>query len=406
MVDTTADAGAQVETRPVAAAGARLNSIDLMRGVVIVLMVLDHVRDYFHYQAWLFDPLDVTQTNAGLYVTRWITHFCAPTFLFLSGAAALLHGEKLGSKGALSKFLLTRGLWLILLEFTLVNFAWNFSWPAFPLLVIWAIGLCMVAMSALVWLPRAAVLAVGVALIGLHNLLDPISAESLGPLAPLWHVLHQPGLAGELFGKPVFIAYPLLPWLGVMALGYGLGDVFLKDAADRKRILTLLGLAMITAFALLRAWNVYGDANTWAPHGDPWRTLGDVFDVSKYPPSLLYVLVTLGPVFLLMPWLERARGWLAEFFLVFGRVPFFAYLGHIFVAHLLMLGVGMAFGLPAETFVGVIVDPGPLIEIGWGFPLPVVFGMWLLVLVILYGPARWFGDLKRRRSGEWWWSYL
>lgn len=391
--------------RPIDGIG-RIRSIDILRGVVIILMALDHVRDYFHAAAWTMNPLDVEQTSVWLYATRWITHFCAPVFVFLAGVSAFLYGARVDSRGQLSRFLLTRGLWLILLEFTLINWAWNFSIPGLALIVIWAIGASMVVLAGLVWLPRAVVLAVGLAIVLGHNLLDPLTPQGFGAWDWLWIVLHDPGPIISDSGQFLaFVAYPLLPWIGVMALGYGLGGLFLRPAEERARILPWLGLAMVAAFLILRATNLYGDPNIWTMQADAWRTAGDFLDTTKYGPSLLYVLMTLGPAFAIMPWLEKLKGPVAEVFTTYGRVPFFVYVAHILVAHLLMTAVGLAMGLPLSLFIDVMADPSDLVAANWGFGLFWVYAAWILVLAILYPACRWFGDLKARRK-DWWLSYL
>lgn len=384
---------------------ARLQSIDLLRGIVIVLMALDHVRDFFHASAFLFDPLDLQMTTPVLYLTRWITHFCAPTFVFLAGASAFLHARKIGSRAAMSRFLLTRGLWLILLEFTLVAYAWNFTLNSIALQVIWAIGVSMVVLSALVWLPLPAIMAFGVLIVAGHNTLDSVTPAALGKLGPLWTLLHEEGPITLWNGFGVWVLYPLIPWIGVMALGYGLGFVFLQHAAIRFKTLTTLGLLMIAGFFLLRASGFYGEPRPWMLHADALATIGDFLNTRKYPPSLLYLLMTLGPVLVLLPWLERLKGFTAELFASFGRVPLFFYVLHLYLAHTLMMAVGMVMGYPAEIFVGVMADPKIMIEIGWGFSLLVVYCVWLLVLAILYPACRWLGEVKRRRH-KWWFSYI
>lgn len=386
--------------------GQRLSSIDILRGLVIVLMALDHVRDYFHVAAFTMNPLDVEQTSGWLYATRWITHFCAPIFVFLAGVSAFLYGSKVDSRGRLSRFLLTRGLFLILMEFTLINLAWNFAWPGLALIVIWAIGASMVVLSGLIWLPRLAVFLIGLAIIVLHNLLDPITPAMLGDAGWLWNVLHDPGPIISSSGDFIaFVAYPLLPWIGVMAIGYGLGAVFLGETQERSRFLTLTGLGMIVLFVILRGLDLYGDANHWEGWPNVWQTVGDFLDTTKYPPSLLYVLMTLGPAFVLLPWLERLRGPVATIFQTYGRVPFFVYIGHILLAHLLMVVIGMAMGQPFSLFQNVLANPGPLIEAGWGFGLGIVYLVWIGVLVALYPLCVWFGRLKEHRR-DWWLSYL
>ena len=383
----------------------RLQSIDILRGIVIILMALDHVRDFFNASAFLFDPLDLQKTSPALYLTRWITHFCAPTFVFLAGTSAFLHGRKIGSRAALSRFLLTRGLWLILLEFTVVAYAWNFTLNSIALQVIWALGVSMMVLAALVWLPLPAIIGFGLVLIAGHNAFDRVTPASMGAFGPLWTLLHDEGSIQLWNGFGVWVLYPLVPWIGVMALGYGLGFVFLQDAALRLKTLTVLGLSMIAGFLLLRAGGFYGDPRAWTMHADLWTTAGDFLDTRKYPPSLLYLLMTLGPVLVLLPWLERAKGFGAELFASFGRVPLFFYVLHLYLAHALMLAIGMAMGYPAGIFVGVMADPKAMIGIGWGFSLPLTYCVWLLILAILYPACRWFGALKRRRH-DWWLGYL
>lgn len=379
----------------------RLTSIDMLRGLVIILMALDHTRDYFHHGAGLFDPTDPQKADLALYLTRWITHFCAPTFMLLAGVSAFLQGANGKSRPALSKFLLTRGLWLIFLEFTVVSFAWNFQILGLGLIVLWALGASMVALSALVWLPRRVVLAIGVAIIAGHNLLDPISADSLGSLSWLWHILHEPGFVPPM----TFVAYPILPWIGVIALGYGLGPIFTADPVKRDRTLITLGLAMVGAFLVLRGINVYGDPRPWTGLADPLRRVFSFFNVAKYPPSLDYILITVGPMLALIPALERLKGLPAKVLNVYGKAPFIFYVAHIYLIHIAMLATLVALGMPAELSKGVIIDTSALIKADWGFALPVVYGVWIAVVVALYPLCRWWGDLKRRRT-DWWLSYL
>lgn len=385
----------------------RLESIDIMRGIVIVLMTLDHVRDFFHASAFLFDPLDVEKTSAALYVTRWITNFCAPTFVFLAGVSAFLYASKAGGRLAVSRFLLTRGLWLVFLELVVVGFAWNFTLGGgvVGLAVIWAIGASMVVLSALAWLPSRSVLVIGVLIVAGHNALDALTPETMGGLGWVWTLLHEGGPITLANGFIVYVAYPLLPWIGVMAIGYGMGFVFLQESALRFKALTSLGLLMVGGFFVLRGFRIYGDPQEWITHANGLAVAGDFFDVRKYPPSLLYVLITLGPVFLLLPWLERCKRFTAELFATFGRVPLFFYVLHLYLAHGLMMAIGMAMGYPAAAFVGVMNDPGAVVAIHWGFSLPVVYGVWILVLVVLYPACRWFGGVKKRRR-DWWLSYL
>lgn len=377
----------------------RLDAIDMLRGLVICLMVLDHVRDFFH--AGSFDPLDLSQTSPALFATRWITHFCAPTFVFLSGVSAYLQHANGKPTPSLSRFLLTRGLWLIFLELTLINIGWQFVPALVFLQVIWAIGVSMVVLSALVWLPHRAVLALGVLIVAGHNLLDGITPESLGAAAPLWNLLHVTGVA-LVAGIPVLFAYPVLPWMGIMLLGYGLGGVFTKEQPARNRSLLLIGGGMFALFVLLRFLAVYGDPNAWQGHPELWKTVGDFIDVLKYPPSFLYVLVTIGLALMFIPLLEKLRGPPASVLLAFGRTPLFTYVLHIYIAHLLALATGVALGFPAQSLLNPFFVGAPD---GWGFNLAITYGVWLLVLAILYPLAKWFEGVKRRRR-DWWLGYL
>ena len=380
----------------------RLDAIDMLRGLVIALMVLDHVRDFFHTDAFLFDPTDPTRTTPLLYATRWVTHLCAPTFVFLCGVSAYLQRVNGKDPPTLSRFLLTRGVWLVLLEVTIVGFGFNMSLPFLFLQVIWAIGVGMIVLAALVWLPPRVVLGIGVAIVAGHDLLSAIKAADLGALAPVWRLAFQPGLLGAQLG---FVAYPAIPWLGVMCLGYGLGHVFVQPADQRRRTVLTLAIGALALFIVLRLLNRYGDPLPWARQSDAVRTLLSFFNVSKYPPSLLYVLVTLAISLTLMRWLERLRGLPARVLLAYGRTPLFTYVLHIYVVHCAALLVGVANGFPASGFFGFLRDPSRLIAAHWGFGLAVVYLVWLLVLALLYPPARWFAGVKRQRR-DWWLSYF
>ncbi len=386
--------------------GERLRSIDILRGLVIALMALDHVRDFLHYAAFQFDPLDAGQTPFVLYVTRWLTHFCAPTFVFLAGVSVWLQAAKGKSPRELSRFLLTRGLWLFLLELTVIGFGWSFSLPFMPFLqVIWAIGISMVVLAGLVWLPRGAALAIGIAIIAGHNLLDPITPQQFGGLGAAWTLLHEGGVLLSNGTPSVLIPYPVLPWLGVMAFGYGLGAVF--QSPNRDRILAMIGAGMIVAFVALRLLNGYGNPQPWGAGEDLRTTLMRFFNVQKYPPSLMFVCATVGPALLLTPLFERWRGWFAEFFRTFGAVPLFAYVLHIYVAHLLALAVNAALGKPFAGFIdfihNIVLDPQSLASSG--VTLPYVYLAWIGVLALLYPMCRWWARVRATRR-TWWMSYL
>src|SRR5215468_6955847 len=285
-------------------ARARLDSIDLLRGLVMVLMALDHTRDFFSASGP--NPRDIA--DPALFLTRWVTHFCAPTFIFLAGVSAFLYGERGRSVGQVSLFLLTRGLWLILIEFTVMRFCWTFSFHinVFVLQVIWVTGASMVVLAGLVHLPRGAIAAIGLAMIAGHNLLDGIDAADLGNAAWLWTLLHQPGLIEIVPQLKLFVLYNLVPWSGVMAAGYALGPLFRLDPASRRSFLIRTGVAVIAGFVVLRATNLYGDPDVWSMQGSVLGTVLSFIDCEKYPPSLLYLMMTLGPALILLA-LFRAR---------------------------------------------------------------------------------------------------
>ena len=394
---------------PQAATAPRLKSIDLMRGLVIVFMVLDHVRDFVHVDAVRFEPLDPARTTALLYATRWITHLCAPTFVFLAGTSVWLQRTRGRTATELSRFLLSRGLWLVLLELTVIGFAWSFSLPFLWMLqVIWAIGCSLVALAALVHLPRGAVLALGVLILAGHNLLDPVQPAQFGAFAYLWMALHSPGL-WYYHGVPfAFEPYPVVPWLGVMLLGYGLAPWFLMAPAGRDRRFVALGAAMLALFLLLRYFNLYGDPHPWKVQASLGPSVMSFLHVEKYPPSLLYVCATLGLMFVLVPLFSRWRGPTARAFLVFGSVPLFAYVLHLYLAHALAILVRLAAG---QSIAGefdqlrVILLHPQLLE-GTGVSLPGVYAAWVAVLALLYPACRWYSRLRQRHRDWRWLSYL
>lgn len=380
----------------------RIRSIDILRGIVMVLMALDHVRDYFSDVR--FDPTDLEHTNPALFFTRWITHYCAPVFVFLSGTSAFLSLQKGKTKAEAARFLLLRGLWLVLLEVTVVRLGWQFNidYHFTVLQVIWVLGVSMIVLSGAIFLPRWLMATVALLLISGHNLLDAAPArELLSGLAG--HLLHITGPVLRTQDHMVLVMYPIIPWVGVMMAGYCLGPLFLQEPRRRNRQLVLLGLRAVVLFLVLRGINVYGDPNPWQQQRSGVMTVLSFFNVQKYPPSLIYLLMTLGPALALMPLLERWTGWLPERITVYGKVPMFYYLLHLFLIHGLSMIVGMAMGFPADLF----TDMGRLFnsQSGWGFGLAAVYGWWLLVVVLLYFPCRWFMHIKMRHR-KWWLSYL
>jgi uncharacterized membrane protein len=386
---------------PAASARPRLDSIDFVRGLVMVIMALDHARDYFHLDARLFDPTDLTRTTPVLFLTRWITHFCAPTFVFLAGTGAYLWAARGRSRAELSRFLVTRGLWLVVVELTLVTVGWtfNFTWSFIGLQVIWVIGWSMVALGALAWLPLRVVATIALVMIAGHNLLDGIHVRPLavgGRYSPdatawdwTWSLLHVQNLP---------VVYPLIPWVGVMAAGYAFGALVRRPPHERRRILLRLGLALTAAFIALRWLNLYGDPAPWSAQPDPVYTVLSFLNTTKYPPSLLYLLMTLGPSITLLALVDRASGPVVRFFVVYGRVPFFYYILHIYLIHTLVLG---AAALSRQ------VPPSTLLNGFWAFPrnfgfsLGVVYAVWIGVVLALYPLCRWFAGLKARRKDAW-----
>lgn len=378
----------------------RLQMVDRLRGLVIALMVLDHVREYLHVQALVFDPTDPTRTTPALYLTRWVTHLCAPTFVFLAGASVRLQREAGRSPGALSRYLLTRGVWLILLEATVIGFGFNFAEPFLFLQVIWAIGVGFVILAALTGVRPLAVLSLGVAVVAGYALL-PLPGP--GMVGQLWGLARSPGPAP--FGLPGLVAYPVLPWFGILCLGYGGGTLFLLASRRRRSMLVALGVAAFGVFAVVRALNGYGDPRPWAVQAGALRTVMSFMDVSKYPPSLDYTLATLGISFLLASLLERLPSRLAAPLLAFGRTPLFTYLLHIYLVHGLALVVGLAMGFPAAVFANYLGNTADLKAAHWGVGLGWVYLAWLAILAALFPLSRWFARVKSRRR-DWWLAYL
>jgi uncharacterized membrane protein len=385
----------------VAPRGTRLESVDLLRGLIMVVMALDHVRDHIHRGSMQFDPTDLTRTGIALFLTRWITHFCAPVFVFLAGTGAFLWGARGRTKDEISRYLLTRGLWLVLLELTIVNWEWNFGieFSHFGALVIWALGWSMVAMAGLVRLPLPAIGAFGWWMILGHNLFDRITPDRFGPFAWLWRVLH---VQGDIHMGPVtlFVMYPLVPWIGVMPAGYAFGSWMVNEDPKRRRRMAAVGLLLIAVFAELRFYNFYGDPQPWSRQKDAVFTALSFINCQKYPPSLLFLLMTLGPALLVLAATDRGVPRLARPFLVFGRVPLFYYLAHLALIDAVTGALAISRYGPN---VAQVMSHGPPPD--YGYRLPVVYAVWIGVVVALYPLCRWYAGVKARsRSG--WLSYL
>jgi uncharacterized membrane protein len=386
-----------------AAARPRLESIDLMRGIVIVLMALDHTRDYVGTST--FDPLNADVTNLPIYLTRWITHFCAPTFCFLMGIGAYLAGRA-RTRAELSLFLLSRGLWLVFLEITVIKFALqlNFSLDMTLALVFWSLGWSLVFVSALVFLPSRFVGAIGVVMIMAHNVCDGIQPEIFGPFRPLWLILHQRGVIELTSQIKLMVVYPLIPWVGVAAAGFGFGEIMTINPRRRQTVMIALGLIMTAAFFLLRTFDFYGDPLKWSSQSSTLKTSFSFFNCQKNPASLLFLLMTLGPMFILLALLERRflPALISRFLITFGRVPLFFFVTHLYVIRLFAFVAAAARGLlPAYLF-----GPGVQAPPGFNLELPWVYLWFVVVMIVMYFPCRWFAGIKARHKNTWWLSYL
>ena len=384
----------------------RIESVDVVRGIIMILMAIDHTRDYFGDLA--ASPTNLATASVPLFLTRWITHICAPVFFLLTGTGAFLSRQRFTGP-ELSRFLFTRGLWLILLELTLIRFLWQFNldYQLTMITVIWALGWAMVVLSLLVRMPVWVAITFGLVLIGGHNLFDGVDPATLGAWQPVWQILHVPGFLLNEPGRGVFLAYPLIPWVGVTAVGYGLGQVYRWEADRRRQFLVRAGLAAVGAFLILRAINVYGDPRPWTPQDSGVYTVLSFINTNKYPPSLLFLLMTLGPALLLLWGLDRGTPRLLRPALIFGRVPLFYYLTHILLLHLIAVGLSwFRFGEVAWMFQSPTVDRFPITQPpGWPLNLPLVYLIWALVVICLYPICRWFAGLRQRRN-EAWLSYL
>jgi uncharacterized membrane protein len=367
----------------------RIQSLDLLRGIVMVLMVLDHTRYFFHYTATTDNPENLETTTVGLFLTRWVTHFCAPVFLFLVGTSAFLYEQKTQSKIALAKFLFTRGLFLLILELTLFKFAWDFAYipNQFTLLVIWALGITMIFLSAMIYLSKKLLLAVGLIIVFGHNLLDGVSFEKGTAADAIWKLLHvRGGFEIGSTGINVFVLFSVLPYFGLALLGYCLGQLYEEgySAVRRKKIICWLGIACCLLFIVLRATNLYGDPAPWNEQKSFSFTVLSFIKTTKYPTSLLYLLMTIGPSLILLSYTEQVKNWFANVMIVFGKVPMYFYLWHLFLIHGAALVTG---GLNTKGLWGVYIAT-------------------LSINAILYFLCRQYAQYKFRHPEKWWVSYI
>jgi uncharacterized membrane protein len=379
-------------------ARARIDSVDIVRGVIMILMALDHTRDYFGVAGQ--NPTDLSTASIALFMTRWITNICAPVFFLLTGTGAYLSRRR-RSPGNLAGFLFTRGLWLIVLDLVVLRclaYQFNFDYRVTLLIVLWALGWSMIALAALVRLPAPVVTAIGAIMIVGHNLFDGVRSAS-----PLWSILHQPGFVLNTPAHVVFTAYPLIPWIGVTAVGYGLGQIYSWSATRRRAFLLRLGLALTLAFLALRALNVYGDPSRWSRHDTMVYTVLSFLNTTKYPPSLLFLLMTLGPALLFLGAVDAATPRVLRPAIIFGRVPLFYYIVHFPLIHLLALATCyLRYGTGHWMFESPDLAHYPFTAPpGWGFSLPIVYLVWALIVCAMYPLCHWYAALKARRSDPW-----
>ena len=383
----------------------RIASLDLLKGAIMIIMALDHVRDYFHYDAFFFDPTDPEKTSLGLYLTRWITHYCAPTFSLLAGVSAYLIGIR-KSKKELSSFLLKRGLWLVFIELTVVNFSWFFDihFQTFGLFVIWSLGISMIFLAAIIHLKLKYVLIFSLLVIFGHNALDSIQIGN----QIFWSIIHERNFIDLSNGVKLLAAYPILPWIGVMSFGYYIGSFYENDfpPLKRKKVFLIIGSSSVIMFFIIRLLNGYGNFQYWNNYEMIIQTLFSFFNPAKYPPSLTYLLMTLGPVFIILSLTENLKGKIINTISVFGKVPFFYYIIHIYLIHLLALITAWITGFGWENMiVKGWVTQSPLLK-GFGFNLLIVHLIWIAIVIALYPFCKKFSNYKQNNKDKAWLSYL
>lgn len=387
----------------------RIYSLDILRGAVMIIMALDHARDFIHAPAFVHDPLDLGSTTPILFFTRWITHFCAPVFVFLAGTSAFLQSQK-KSNTELSLFLIKRGLWLIFIEIVVISFAWSFNpmYNVFFLQVIWAIGVSMVLLGLVIRLPYNVLLFLGLLIVFGHNALDPFRQTLNGGF--WWDLAMQGNFAVHCIipDHCLIMVYAFVPWWGLMILGYCFGRLYGShiDPAYRKRMLIYLGVGLILLFIVLRFFNIYGDPVPWSVQKNPVYSFLSFIKVNKYPPSLLFFCMTIGPALLLLAFLENFKNQLSQAISIFGRVPFFFYVIHLYLIHFISM---MLFFFKGHSFQeGLHGNPQVPFKFfipGEGYSLGEVYLVWIIVIFALYPLCKWFNDYKNRNP-KWWLSYL
>jgi uncharacterized membrane protein len=392
----------------------RLASVDLLRGAAMVVMTLDHTRSYFTNLQ--FPPENLGHTSGTLFFTRFLTHFCAPIFFALAGTAIYLSRARGKSVAEVSGYLWTRGLWLILLDISLITYAWSFTVTYLHAGVIWTLAWSMIAMALIVRLPLPWVAILGAAIVGGHHVLDVVNPTAIGNWPWLWYLLYRPGQFW-IVSVPMLVTFPLIPWAGVMMLGYAFGPVLLRS--DRRKIILAMGAILTIAFFVLRSFHLYGNGTAelqpvFRDSAGPWKieptltlTIVSFFNTLKFPPSLQFLLMTLGPSLLVLAWLDgiKVERRLAKVLLVFGRVPLFFYILHIYLIHTAAVWVALALHQPAAWLLygGFMLNPVPA---SYGHGLLFIYMAWAIFVVLLYFPCRWFMRYKQQHREQWWLSYL
>tara|TARA_B110000091_G_C13819478_1_gene479835 strand:- start:3885 stop:5000 length:1116 start_codon:yes stop_codon:yes gene_type:complete len=371
----------------------------------MVIMALDHIRDFIHFPAFFFDPADPEQSTLPIFFTRFITHFCAPIFCFLAGTSAFMAGKR-KSKKELSSFLLKRGLWLVFVELVIVNFGWFFDiyFTTLGLMVIWSLGISMLLLAGLIHLRRNVILLFSLLLIFGHNLIDTVHFNG----NVFWSILHEFSIYNLDSGREFFVAYPIIPWVAVMSLGYYFGPFYDKsyDSVKRKNLFNTIGFLAITAFVFLRFTNLYGDPIPWENYGLFSKSLISFLNPSKYPPSLDYLLMTLGAAFIFLANSEKLKGKVVDFFSTFGRVPFFYYILHLYLIHLIAILFAEFSGFGWQTMIlQDWVTESPILK-GFGYPLWVVYTVWIGIILLLYPICKKFDTYKQNNKDKWWLSYF
>lgn len=392
---------------PLQRTGYRIDSIDLLRGLIMIIMALDHVRDFFHSQAFIGSTTNMQTTTPILFFTRWITHFCAPVFVFLAGASIFFQSRR-KTKKELSIFLLKRGLWLILLEVVVMSFAYSFDpqLRAILLLTIWSIAVSMIITGLMIWLPMSIILTAGLIIVLGHNALNYYEAKN-PDTGIFYSLMHQVRFINLGNNYQLFALYPFLSWTGLMLIGYCFGKFFTdKEGGERKKRLIITGIAVTALFIILRAINIYGDPSKWSPQKNGVFTVLSFLNPTKNPPSLLFTTMTIGPAILFLAFAGNIKNRLTKIITVYGRVPFFYYVIHFYLIHFAVMiiffikGHSVTTDLPTQpSLIPNFIIPGE------GYSLGVVYVIWIILVIIMYPLCKWYGDYKQKHK-KWWLSYL